>query len=49
MEQSRIEAIITRQKEYFLTGATLPVKERKKHLQGCFMLWKKMKRNCYRH
>lgn len=32
MEQSRIEAIITRQKEYFLTGATLPVKERKKAL-----------------
>lgn len=34
MEQSRIEAIITRQKEYFLTGATLPVKERKKALNG---------------
>lgn len=32
MELMQIEAIIKRQKEYFLSGATLPVKERKKAL-----------------
>lgn len=32
MEPSKIEAMITRQKEYFSTGATLPIKERKKAL-----------------